>query len=408
MAKLNRKSISRRTVEALSVEKDTVFWDREIPGFGVRVYASGVKVYVVQSRAGGKSVRVTVGRHGVISADEARRRAARIINRIKAGEDPVPEPLPAKLAGGPTVAEAAARYMEEHLAVHCKPGTVALSRSAINNYILPEFGKLPLVAVEPERVLELHSRLYEVPYAANRAVAELSRIFNMAGAWGLVPEGINPCRLVVKHKERKRERFLTEGEFRRLGQVLSEAASVGGVSPRAVAAIRLLMLTGCRKNEILTLRWENVNLATHELRLSDSKTGPRVVPLSHAAVRILADLPRIADNPWVIPGHIPGTCMKNLSNPWKIIRGRAGLEDVRLHDLRHSFASRALALGENLPMIGKLLGHNQIQTTARYAHLERDSVKASAVRVAASIGADFLSTVSRSDTTLSADAISRK
>ena len=120
MAKLNRRSISRRTVEALKVEKDTVFWDRDLPGFGIRVYASGTKMYVVQSRTKGKSVRVTVGRHGVISADEARRRAARIVNRIKAGEDPVPEPLPARLAGGPTVAGLAARYMEKHVAVRCK------------------------------------------------------------------------------------------------------------------------------------------------------------------------------------------------------------------------------------------------------------------------------------------------
>ena len=123
MAKLNRRSISRRTVEALKVEKDTVFWDRDLPGFGVRVYASGTKMYVVQSRAEGKSVRVTVGRHGVITADEARRRAARIVNRIKAGEEPVAEPLPVRLAGGPTVAELAARYMEEHVAVHCKAST---------------------------------------------------------------------------------------------------------------------------------------------------------------------------------------------------------------------------------------------------------------------------------------------
>ena len=397
MAKLNRKSISRRTVEALSVDKDTVFWDREMPGFGVRVYAAGTKVYVVQSRAGGKSVRVTVGRHGVISADEARRRAARIINRIKAGEEPVPEPLPTKLAAGPTVAEVAARYLEEHVAVRCKPGTVALSRSAINKYILPTFGKLPLVAVEPERVSEMHSRLHSVPYAANRAVAELSRMFNMAESWGMVPEGSNPCRLVVKHKERKRERFLTEGEFRRLGRILSEAVAVGGVSPRAVAAIRLLMLTGCRKNEILNLRWDDVDLTVNELRLADSKTGPRVVPLSPASAKVLADLPRVSGNPWVIPGHKPGTYMKNLDDPWQIIRTRAGLENVRLHDLRHSFASRALALGENLPMIGKLLGHTQIQTTARYAHLERDSVKASAARVAASISADFLPAISRSD-----------
>ena len=163
MAKLNRRSISRRTVEALKVEKDTVFWDRDLPGFGIRVYASGTKMYVVQSRTKGKSVRVTVGRHGVISADEARRRAARIVNRIKAGEDPIPEPLPARLAGGPTVAGLAARYMEKHVAVRCKQSTAEGIRGLLDKYILPEFGKLPLLAVERERVAAFHVRLNGVP-----------------------------------------------------------------------------------------------------------------------------------------------------------------------------------------------------------------------------------------------------
>ena len=190
--------------------------------------------------------------------------------------------------------------------------------------------------------------------------------------------------------------FLTDREFR-LGRVLNETAAVGGVSVHAVAAIRLLMLTGCRKSEILTLRWKDVDLAANELRLADSKTGPRPVPLSPTAARVLADLPRVAGNPWVIPGYRAGTHITNLDKPWNIIRTRAGLKEVRIHDLRHSFASRALALGESLPMIGKLLGHRQIQTTARYAHLARDSVKASAARVAASIGADFLPAACRAD-----------
>ena len=151
-------------------------------------------------------------------------------------------------------------------------------------------------------------------------------------------------------------------------------------------ALRLLMLTGCRLSEILTLRWEDVRLEANEIQLRDSKTGPRVVPLSPAAARVLAGLPRVAANPWVIVGRKPGTRLPHIHYYWYLVRERAGLKDVRLHDLRHSFASRALALGESLPMIGKLLGHSKIQTTARYAHLARDSVKVSAAKVAASIG----------------------
>ena len=175
-----------------------------------------------------------------------------------------------------------------------------------------------------------------------------------------------------------------------MGCALDEAEAKGGASAPAVAAIRLLMLTGCRKSEILTLRWEDVALSENELRLPDTKTGARVVSLSPPAVKFLASLPRFPGNPWVIPGRKPGGRLSSLDYVWRIIREQAGLEDVRIHDLRHSYASRALALGEGLPMIAKLLGHTQVETTARYAHLARDSVRESAERVAESIAADIL------------------
>ena len=160
--------------------------------------------------------------------------------------------------------------------------------------------------------------------------------------------------------------------------------------PSTVAAIRLLMLTGCRRNEILELQWDDVDLERSEIRLRDTKTGPRTVPLNPAAVGVLSGLRRVPGNPWVLPGRQPGRRIASLNEPWLRLRARAGLEDVRLHDLRHSFASRALALGESLPMIARLLGHAEIQTTARYAHLTREAMNASAARVAASIGEDIL------------------
>ena len=395
MAKLKHKTISKRTVEALKVEKDTVFWDSELIGFGVRVYPSGSKYYVVQTKAGGATTRLTVGRHGILTAEEARRRAALIIARIKAGEEPVAE----KSAGGPTVGELAARYLEEHVAVHCKPATAAIYGQAIDRYIVPAFGKLPVLALGREQVTAMHYKLRDTPYMANMAIRVLSRMFNKAGDWGLVPEGSsNPCRYTVMYKEPPRERFLTEEEFRRLGRVLREAEADGVIPAQAVAAIRLLMLTGCRRNEILALRWKEVDLAAGELRLADTKTGARTIALSPEAVRVLAGLPRVTGNPWVVPGTAAGTRLSDISPSWQLVRARAGLEDVRLHDLRHSFASRALALGESLPTIGKLLGHARIETTARYAHLARDSVDASAARVAASIGADILGSVYKNKT----------
>ena len=348
------------------------------------------KYYVVQTRAGGAAAkRVTVGRHGVISAEEARRGAALIIAQIKAGEEPIPEPMARRLANGPTVAALAARYLEEHVAVRCKPRSVVLYRLVVEKYILPEFGQRSALAVGQAQVAELHYKLRKRPYMANRVVDTLSRIFNRAEDWGAVPERSNPCRFQVKYKQRSRERFLTEEEFRRLGRELSEAEPCRGVSVHAVAAIRLLMLTGCRRNEILTLRWEDVDPAANELHLKDSKTGASTVSLSPEAAKVLAEVPRVADNPFVIPGRIKGTYMRNVNDPWKIIRKRAGLEDVRLHDLRHSFASRALALGESLPMIGKLLGHSKIETTA-LCPLGAGLVHESAARIADSIAADLV------------------
>ncbi len=390
MAKLGRRSISRRTVEALKVEKDTVFWDSEQPGFGVRVYPTGAKHYVVQTRARGSAKRLTVGRHGVITPEEARRRAALIIARIKAGEDPLPEPLAAKRGDEPTVAELAERYLREYAQEHCKPNTVTAYRRRTKKHIVPALGKRPLSRVRREDVRDLHYAMRATPVMANRTLDLLSRMFNMAESWGLLPEGSNPCRGQTKYREQPRERFLTGAEFRRLGHALDRAESGGAISAHAAAAIRLLMLTGCRKNEILTLRWKDVSLEAMELNLADTKTGARTVPLSPEAARVLAGLPRAEGNPWVIQGRKKGERLCYIDRQWCHVRERAELGDVRLHDCRHSFASRALALGESLPAIGKLLGHAHVETTARYAHLARDSMHEAAARVADSIAEDIL------------------
>ncbi|MYA97287.1 MAG: tyrosine-type recombinase/integrase [Nitrospinae bacterium] len=383
------KTLSNRAVAKLTVAKDTVFWDRDLTGFGVRVYPTGGKVYVAQARGPQGPKRVTVGRHGVIHAEEARKRAALVIARVKAGEEAVPKPM--KPADGPTVAELAERYLTEYVSVRCKPRTVKTVRSVVCRHIVPALGKLPLIAVGPTHVAGLHQSLHETPAAANQAVRALSAMYKLAEGWELVPDGLsNPCRDVSEYPGRRRERFLTEAELDRLGSALDQVETEGRASSSAVAAIRLLILTGCRKSEILSLRWEEVALDQAELRLADSKTGARVVSLSEPAVKLLAGLPRLPGNPWVLPGRKPGTHLRKLDDAWQAVRTRAGLEGVRLHDLRHSFASRALALGEGLPMIGKLLGHARIETTSRYAHLARDSVRASAERVAESIAADLL------------------
>ena len=387
----NRQLLTKRNVEALpAADRETVYWDRDLTGFGVRVYPTGGKVYVAQARGPDGPKRVTVGRHAVLGAEQARQRAALIIARVKAGEDPVPLPLAAKFAGGPTVADLSRRYLEDHVAHRCKPKTARTARSVVNRHIVPTLGKVPLAALERRHIMELHERLCETPAMANMVVETVTHMYALARGWGLAPEDCNPCRSIPMNPKRKRERFLTDAEFTRLGQVLDEVSTKGGASAGAVSTIRLLMLTGCRRNEILTLRWTDVDLDAGEIHLADGKTGARTVHLSSAAVRVLAALPRKPGNPWVIPGHKAGTHMTDIDGAWETVRARAGLDDVRIHDIRHSFASRALALGEGLPIIGRLLGHRRVETTARYAHLARDSIKESAERVAVSIAADIL------------------
>ncbi len=270
MAKPRRTAISNRMVAALRVDRDTVFWDRGLIGFGVRAYPSGSRVYVVRVPGPEGPRRIAVGRHGVIGAGEARRRAALIIARARAGERPEPGPG----ARGPTVAEFAARYLEEHVALRCKPRTAKTVRSAIRRHIVPALGGVAMTALRAPRVAEFHRRLYRTPSTANAAVKTLSHMYALAEAWGAVPEGTNPCRAAVMFPARRRERFLTDREFERLGRVLDEAERRGGASPAAIAAIRLLILTGCRKNEILTLRWTDVDLRAATLALADTKTAP--------------------------------------------------------------------------------------------------------------------------------------
>ena len=388
MPECQYRKLSKSVVDRLAVDgKDTVVWDRDLPGFGVRVYPSGRKVYVVQSRSGGKSRRVTVGRHGDITPEEARKAAVKLIVRIKAGE-PLVETKP---EAPPTVGDLAERYLREHVAMHCKPNTVKHYGQMVRKHIVPALADLRVSEVQRKHILKFQYGLRDMPTVANRTVDILVKMFNLAELWEMRPPGRNPCRSVRRYKVKPRkERFLTPEELARLGRTLDIAPAERLASRHAAAAVRLLVLTGCRRNEILGLAWDDLDFEAGEMRLADSKTGARVVPLPPAAVDVLNDLPRTAGNPWVFPGRKKGAHQVNINDAWERVRKHAGLDDVRLHDLRHTYASRALAIGEGLPMIGELLGHRQVNTTARYAHLARESIQASTARVAESIGADIL------------------
>jgi integrase len=214
-----------------------------------------------------------------------------------------------------------------------------------------------------------------VPYQANRTLGVLSKMLNLAETWEIRPKHSNPCDGVERYPERKRERFLLAEEIAALGTALAKVEADGSESLHAVAAYRLLLLTGCRLGEVQKLEWEHVHLDLGELRLPDIETGAKTIYLGQPAIELIDALPRIEGNPYAIVGKKPRQYLADLQHPWQRIRKLAGLEDVRIHDLRHSFASGGLALGEGLPMIGKLLGHTQVQTTARYAHLAADPIR---------------------------------
>jgi integrase len=255
--------------------------------------------------------------------------------------------------------------------------------------IIPALGNHRVTEVTRADVAKIHHDLRHIPYDANRSLEIISKMFNLAEMWGLRPDGSNPRKHIRKYPEEKRERFLSPAELKRVGEVLREMESEGVELASAVAATRLLILTGCRLSEIMTLQWDHVDVPGKALRLPDSKTGAKVVHLGQPAIELLDKIERVEKNPWVIVGTKPGARLTDLQPFWQRVRARAGLKDVRIHDLRHTFASTAVAAGQGLPMIGKLLGHTQVQTTARYAHLAAEPVKAAAELVASNI-ATFL------------------
>ena len=367
--------LTKRAVDAFAPEgRDYFVWDSQIAGFGVRVMPSGAKTYQAQYRKGGRTRRVSLGRHGKITVDEARRLAKDVMGQVAMGDNPAEEIALERRA--PTVACLCDRFFKDHAQERCKLTTQKEYRRALDLFIKPEIGSFKVIDVERKDIAALHHKYRDTPYQANRTLQVLSKMFNMAEIWGLRPDGSNPCRHVPKYREEKRERYLDRDELQRLGEVLSEAERDGSESVHVVAAFRLLILTGCRLKEIQTLQWRFITEAGMEL--PDTKTGARRIPLPAAARAVLSALPRTEGNPYVIEGKLSGSHITDLQHPWRRIRARAGLTDVRLHDLRHTYASNAVSSGMPIQMVGRLLGHSQIQTTMRYAHLADDPVRRAA------------------------------
>ncbi len=374
-------NLTKRTVDA--AKPGETVWDGEVRGLGLRVSKKGVRTYILKYRRGRVQRWLTIGAHGSPWTPEmARKEAKRLIGLILSGADPAVDRKRDREAA--TFEGLAQRYMEDHARVYKKPGTAANDARTLKRYVLPAFGKLLVKDITTADIARLITRMKATPFAANRTRALLSHMMRKARVWGEREDAVNPVADVPKFGEVKRDRFLSPDEMARLGKALTEAAT-SGESPYVVGALRLLLLTGARLSEILTLKWEWVDVEARLLRLPDSKTGKKTIALSAPALDVLASLPRQEGNPHVICGAKAGARLINLQQPWERIRAAAGLDDVRMHDLRHSFASVAVAGGASLPLIGSLLGHSQPQTTARYAHLGNDPRLAAADAVGARI-----------------------
>ena len=399
MPKITKSVVDRTDPGA----RDVWIWD-DMPGFALRVSPSGTKSYVVQYRDENRRTRrVTLGRHGVLTPDQARKRARELLGEVAGGGNPAERKKTAQEHTEPTVSDLCTRYLEEHAKVHKSEKSYNNDEQKIRDYVKPKMGSRPVSDITREDIASLHHKLRATPTQANRVLALLSKMFNLAEDWGLRPPGTNPTRRVKRYREEKRERYLSTAELAMLGRAL---ADLEGKEPAlALLAVRLLLLTGARLGEILTLQWAHVDFERGLLRLPESKTGQKTIPLSAPAVALLRNAPRSGD--WVIPSKgNPGAHLRDLKGPWHRIKrrvetlqdelqekgelkkkDRVDLSDLRLHDLRHSFASVGAGAGLSLPLIGALLGHSQAQTTQRYAHLAADPLHQAADTIAGHIAA---------------------
>jgi integrase len=407
---MTAQRITKRTVDALqSNSSEFTVWDDAVTGFGVRVRPTGAKSYVVVYRAGagrGAPVRrYTIAGVGKITPERARARAKVILGAVAHGHDPARQKTAER--GTPTVAELAECFMADHVRAKRKAGTVEFYRDILDRIVKPAVGTTKADKLTRLQVGRLHSSLSDTPFQANRVLAVVGSMYAFGGRAGIVPEGTNPARGIAKFKESCRERFLTCEELERLGRAIREAETTGlpwtvdeanpnakhvpkakrstKIAPSAAAALRLLLFTGCRLREILHLRWEHVDIERGCLFLPDSKSGRKTVILNAPALAVLNGLERVG--PYVTPGDDPEQPRHDLKRPWDAVAKHAGLSGVRLHDLRHTYASFGAGGGLGLPIIGRLLGHAQAATTSRYAHLDNDPLRQASEMIAGRIAA---------------------
>ncbi|KQT04089.1 site-specific integrase [Rhizobium sp. Leaf386] len=376
--------ITKRLIDSVAAgNRDTFHWDNELAGYGLKVTPAGRKVFVLQYRIGRQSRRMTLGVFGQLTADQARSEARAALRKVARGDDPMAERDIKR--DEKTMGQLLDQFLAQHVEAKLKSRSSAEYKRLVETLVPAKLLRLLISEVSRAHISQLHHHNAKTPYQANRLLAVMRKFFNWCEKNGFRPDHTNPALHVDLFKERKRDRFLSPAEISHLGEVLAAVEREGRASPFVVAAIRLLVLTGARLNEVLSARWQWVDFEGCCIRLPDSKTGAKTVYLSAPALQVLTTIPRLEDNPHIICGQKAGSSLVNLQKPWSAIRTRAGFDDLRIHDLRHSFASIAVANGMSLPMIGKLLGHSQPQTTARYAHLADDPMKHAADQIGSKI-----------------------
>lgn len=388
-----RVRLTKTLVDDLQApEKGQTFvWDSEVPGFAMRVTASGTKAWIVQMRVrGGKERRMTIGFCNKVPLDKARQEARKVLATADLGRDPAQERKEAREVKpdmNPTLTEFANRWLEEVASRRNRAGTLKNRRLLLKNHILPALGGKRLADIGRKDIEDMHHRIsQQYPVAANRAVSLCSAIFSTAERWGMLTG--NPAIKIERNAEEDRERYLTPEEIARLQTALDQSQAQDSAD-----VVRLLLLTGARVGEVLAMQWAhvdlNVGLWVKPAATTKQKRIHRV-PLSPAAVEVLVKRQsaqqakhRKGELPtWVFPGDGAEGHMTTIRTFWAAVCRRAGIEGVRVHDVRHTFASLLVSSGESLPVVGALLGHTQAKTTSRYAHLQDEALRKATARVA--------------------------
>jgi len=355
--------------------KDRIVFDITLPSFGIRVTAAGKKLFIARAKFDDTRRYVALGDFPRTKVAKARNDARRVLDAIREGRDPLLDRAARVMAAKAktwTVADLGERWMAEIVTPKRKPRTASDYRRILDQKILPTFGDTTVAGVVWADVNKWHSKMKDTPRRANYALAVFKALLNYGEKVGLRAPHTNPCTKIEMFREGRRERFLSQAEMAKAAQAITSAELDGINGPHASAGLRLAMFTGARSGELLASKWSDIDWERRFIRLMDSKTNDaRTIHLNDAAVEILKTLPRVG--PYIVAGAVKGEAYRSLTRAWVKCRGRAGLDDVRLHDLRHSYASLAASKGISLQMIGMLLGHKVPATTARYAHLARDA-----------------------------------